>query len=129
MAHALTPKADASALPMEDIIRRLHESFAHVELDAERASRELEERARYMAGVGAPHYDDEDVKRSRRSIGRSVYVVLADDPRADLAYISFLLEPEDESIFIDYESGRHEAASRELRERLARVLDYEIELV
>lgn len=129
MAHALTPKAGAPALLMEDIIRRLRESFTHIELDADRASRELEESARYMAGVGAPYHDDEDVKRSRRSIGRSVYVVLADDPRADLAYISFLLTPEDESIFIDYESSRHEAASRELRERLARVLDYEMELV
>lgn len=110
-------------------MRRLRESFARVELDAERASRELEESARYMARVGPPHYDDEDVKRCRQSIGRSVYVVLADDARDDLAYISFLLEPDNEEIFIDHESDRHEAASRELRGRLARVLDYEMELV
>jgi hypothetical protein len=129
MAYVLTPKAGAPALPMENIIGRLRESFAHVELNAERASRELEESARYMAGVGPPHYDDEDIRRSRQSIGRSVYVVVADDPGADLAYVSFLLEPEHEEIFIDCESGRHEAASRELRERLARVLDYEMELV
>jgi hypothetical protein len=58
-----------------------------------------------------------------------VYVVLADEPNADGRYLSFLLEPEHERIFISYESGRHEEASRELRERLARVLDYGVELV
>jgi hypothetical protein len=82
-----------------------------------------------MARTGAPHFDNEDVERARRSIGHSVYVVLADGPRPGLAYLSFLLEPEQESIFISYESGKHEDASCELLERLARVLDYEMELV
>jgi hypothetical protein len=129
MAHELTPKSERSPLPIEEIIRRLNDSFGHVELDVERASRELESGALYMARTGAPHFDNEDVERARRSIGHSVYVVLADGPRPGLAYLSFLLEPEQESIFISYESGKHEDASRELLERLARVLDYEMELV
>ena len=82
-----------------------------------------------MARTGGPHYDREDIERARRSIGRAVYVTVSDDINADLEYLSFLLEPEDEQTFIDYESGRHEEASRELRGRLARVLDYHIELV
>jgi len=129
MAHELTPKADGSPLPADEIIRRLHDSFAHVELDVEAASRDLEESLRYMARAGGPHYDNEDIERARRSIGRSACVTLADDPNTDLAYLSFILEPDHEKIFIDYESGRHEEASRELRERLARILDYEMELV
>ena len=129
MAHELTPKGERPPLPIEEIIRRLNDSFGHVELNVERASRELESGARYMARTGAPHFDNEDIKRARRSIGHSVCVVLADDANADLAYLSFLLEPEHESIFISYESGAHEDASRELLERLARVLDYEMELV
>jgi hypothetical protein len=82
-----------------------------------------------MARTGPPHFDKEDLERARRSIGHSVCVVLADDTNHDLAYLSFLLEPEHERIVIGYESGDHEDASRDLLERLARVLDYEMELI
>jgi hypothetical protein len=129
MAHELTPKAERPPLPIDEIIRRLNDAFGHVELDGEQASRELQSGVRYMARTGAPHFDNEDIERARRSIGQSVRVVVADDTNPDLAYLSFLLGPEQETIFIDYESGDHEDASRELLERLARVLDYEIELV
>jgi hypothetical protein len=129
MAHELTPKPERPPLPIEEIIRRLTDSFGHVELDVEKASRELQDGVRYMAGTGPPHFDNEDIERARRSIGHSVYVVLADDANADPAYLSFLLEPEHDRIFIAYESRAHEDASRELLERLARVLDYEMELV
>jgi len=128
MAHELTPKAGRPPLSIDDIARRLRESFGHVELDADRASRELSDSMRYMAGAGAPHFNDEDIRRARRSMGRAVFVVIGDDANA-LAYLAFLLEPEHEKIFIDYESGAHEDASRELLERLARVLDYDAELV
>jgi hypothetical protein len=123
MAHELTPKANRPPLPIDEIIRRLRESFRRVELDVERASRELQESVRYMAGTGRPHYDADDLARARHAIGRAVYVSLADEASAGAAYLSFLLEPEHEKIFIDYESGMHEEASRELRDRLARILD------
>ncbi len=129
MAHELTPRAERPPLPVEEIIRRLKDSFSHVELDVHQASRELQSSMRYMARTGSPHFDSEDIERARRSIGHAVYVVLADATRPDLAYLSFLLEPEHEKIFIGYESGDHEDASRELLERLARVLEYEVELV
>jgi hypothetical protein len=54
---------------------------------------------------------------------------LSDDFNTNLAYLDFILEPDHEKILIDYQSGMHEEASRGLRERLAHVLDYEIELV
>jgi hypothetical protein len=130
MSHELWPKADRAPLPMDEIIRRLRDSFAHVEVDVEEASSHLEEEIRQMLRmVGEYRPSSEEIERVRRSIGRAVYVVLADGPDTDGTYLSFLLEPEHEGIFISYESGRHEEASRDLRDRLARVLDYDMELV
>ena len=129
MAHELTPKAGSPPLPVDEIVRRLQASFAHVELDVERATDSLKESIRHMTRTGGPHFTDEDIDRERRLIGHAVFVVLADDPHAGLAYLDFILEPDHEKIFIAYESGRHEDACRDLRERLARVLDYDVELV
>lgn len=130
MSHELWPKADRAPLPIDEIIRRLRDSFAHVEVDVEEASSHLEEEIRQMLRmVGEYRPSSEEIERVRRSIGRAVYVVLADGPDTDGTYLSFLLEPEHECILISYESGRHEEASRELRERLTRVLDYDMELV
>jgi hypothetical protein len=115
---------------MDEIIRRLRDSFAHVEINVDEASSQLEEEIRHMLrmGGGGNRSNREEIERARRAIGRAVYVVLADGPNTDGRYLSFLLEPEQDRIFISYESGRHEEASRELRERLARVLDYDLEL-
>jgi hypothetical protein len=129
MAHELTPKPGNASVPLDEVIRRLRDAFSHVVLDQERASEELNESAQYMARTGGPHFDQEDIERARQSIGRASYVTIADEPNNDLARLSFLLEPEHEKIFIDYESRAHEERSRDLRERLAQLLDYEIELV
>ena len=130
MSHELWPKADRAPLPVDEIIQRLRDSFAHVEVDVEEASKHLEEEIKQMLRmVGEYRPSSEEIERVKQSIGRAVYVVLADEPDTDGTYLSFLLEPEHECILIGYESGRHEEASRELRERLARVLDYDIELV
>src|SRR4030095_2410730 len=129
MAYELRPKNDRPPLPVDEIVRRLRDSFAHVEVDVERASRHLEASIRHMLRTGPPHFDDEDVERERQMIGRAVFVVLADDPNADLACVDFLVEPAHERIWIGFESGRHEESARDLRERLARTLDYDIELV
>jgi hypothetical protein len=129
MAHELTPRPGNTPLTFDEVIHRIRDSFRHVELNEDRASQQLTESVRYMARTGSPHFTSEDIERARASIGRATYVILADDPDADLAYLSFLLEPEDETIFLAYESGAHEEMSRDLRERLARVLDYEVELV
>src|SRR5512146_891209 len=98
MAHELIPKAGRPPLPIDEIVRRLRQSFARVDLDVERASRQLEESLRYMARAGGPHYDHDDLERVRRSIGRSVWVVVSNGPETDLAYLSFILEPEHEKI-------------------------------
>ena len=129
MAHELTPKPGNASLTMDEVIRRLRNGFSYVRVDEQRASEGLNASVQYLARVGHPHFSREDIDRARQSIGRASYVIVADDPNTDLAYLSFLLEPEHETIFISYESGVHEDRSRDLRERLASVLDYEIELV
>ena len=129
MAHELTPKAGSPPLSVDEIVRRLQASFAHVEVDVDRATQSLEESIRHMRRTGGPHFTEHDIERERRLIGHAVFVVVADQPQTDVAYLDFILEPDHEKIFIAYESGRHEKASRPLRERLAHVLDYDIELV
>lgn len=129
MAHELTPKPGRPPLPMEEILQRLQSSFAHVEVDVERASRSLEEQIRHMRRVGGPHFTAQDIEDAKRLIGHAVLVVLADDPSTAAAYLDFILEPDHECIFLGYESEDHEDASGALRERLAQVLDYDIELV
>jgi hypothetical protein len=129
MAHELTPKPENAPLLVDEVIRRLRDSFRHVELDQQRASQELNESVHYMRRVGGPHFDAEDIERAQQSIGRAVYVIIADDANTELAYLSFLLEPEHDKILLGYESATHEEASHDLRERLARILDYEMELV
>jgi hypothetical protein len=129
MAHELSPKTDRPALSIDEVIRRLKGAFVYVELDVDEASRQLRESLQYMARAAAPHYNSEDIERARRSIGRAVYVTVSDDINVELRYLSFLLEPEHEKIFIDYESGMQEEASHALRARLVSILDYHIEPV
>jgi hypothetical protein len=129
MAHELFPRDGNTPLPLDEVIRRLRDSFRHVDLNQDRASQELTDSVRYMARTGSPHFTGEDIERARRAIGRATYVIIADEPDAPLAYLSFLLEPDHDKIFLDYESSAHEEMSRDLRGRLARVLDYEVELV
>ena len=129
MAHELTPRPGNTPLTFDEVLHRIRDSFRHVELNEDRASQQLHESVRYMARTGSPQFTSEDIERARAAIGRATYVILADDPDADLAYLSFLLEPEDEKIFLAYQSGAHEEMSRDLRERLAQVLGYDIELV
>jgi hypothetical protein len=132
MAHEFRPKRGNPLLPIGEVTRRLQTAFKHVELDVERASRDLEGWIRFVIDArsrGATAYTDEKIERARRAIGRSVFVIVADDPDTEVAYLAFSLEPEDEMIFVGYESEEQERASVGLRRRLAKVLDYEMKLV
>lgn len=129
MAHELTPKPGNPSLAIDEVVRRLRHAFSHVVLDEQRASDELKRSAQYMARVGSPHFQRQDIERARQSIGRASYVTIGDEADADRAYLSFLLEPEHEKIFVSYESSAHEERSRDLCERLASALDYEMEIV
>lgn len=132
MAHEFTPKAGQPLLPIDEITCRLKEHFAHVELDVERASSDLQRWIEWVHEArtrGASAYSDAQIERAQRAIGRSVFVIVADDPGTDTEYLAFTLGPEDEKIFVGYTSEEHEKAAAPFRERLARILDYEMELV
>jgi hypothetical protein len=129
MAQELIPKPGQPLLPIDEVTRRLKATFKHVKLDGECASKNIEESIQFMTEArarGAIGYSDEQIERAKRSIGHSVHVVVADDPSV---CISFTLSPEDETIFIGFESGEHEEAATPLCERLAKALDYEMEVV
>ena len=132
MGHELRPKAGQPHLVIGEITSRMQAAFKFVELDKERASQDLQGWIDWVQEArkkGATAYSDEQIEKARRAIGRSFFVILADDPNTETAYLSFSLEPEDKKIFIGYESDVQEQASDELRTRLARVLDYDMELV
>ncbi len=129
MAQELIPKGGKPALPINEIIRRLEANFKHVKLDTERAKRECEESIQRMTRAlqqGAKWCTPAELEQTKREMGRTIYVIVADNPSA---YISFTLSPETEQIFIGFESGQHEKAARPLCKRLEKVLDYDMEEV
>ena len=96
------------------MIRRLNDSFGHVELDVSRLHASCKA-AWIIWHARAPRTLTTKTSSARGGrLGTRVYVVLADNTNPDLAYLSFLLEPEHDRIFIGYESGDREDASREL---------------
>ena len=132
MAYEFWPKPGQQMLSIDEVVRRLKSNFGHVELDTDRATQDILRTIEFVQGLrarGATAYTDEDIERQRRAAGKSVHIVVSDDPSAKFAYLTFTLGPEDERIFIGYESDEHEKASEELRLRLARILDYDVELV
>jgi hypothetical protein len=130
MAHELTPKAGQPYLAPEEVMRRLQNTFRYVDASASRGAASIEQDIAYMVSArqsGTP-YTDEEIERLRGVKDKAIDVIVADESQADLAYLSVLIEP-DEKLFFGYESGEHEDAARPLLERIAEVLEYEIELV
>ena len=130
MAHELTPKAGQPYLSPEEVVRRLKNNFKYVDASASRGAAPIEQGIAYMVSArqsGAP-YTDEEIERLRGVKDKAIDVIVADESRADLAYLSVLIEP-DEKLFFGYESGEHEDAAKPLLERIAKALEYEIELV
>jgi hypothetical protein len=129
MAQELIPKPGQPLLSIDEVTRRLKATFKYVEIDGGRASQGIEESVQFMTKAraqGATGYSAEQIESAKRSIGHSVHVVVADDPSV---CISFTLSPEDETVFIGFESDEHEEAATPLCERLAKALDYEMEIV
>jgi hypothetical protein len=125
MGHELTPREGQSYLETQEVVRRLRTVFRYVDADTNRATVELEEGIRHML-TAREIFTDEQIEKARRARGQSIDVIVADDP--DTVSLRFLIEP-NESVFIGYESGEQEETAQPLLERVAQVLDYEIELV
>lgn len=130
MAHELTPKAGQPYLAPEEVVRRLRNAFKYVDASASRGAASIEQGIEHMISArqsGAP-FTDEEIERLRGVKDKAIDVVVADEAESDLGYLSVLVEP-DERLFFSYESGEHEDAARHLLERIAKALDYRIELV
>jgi hypothetical protein len=130
MAHELTPKAGQQYLLPEEVLRRLRMTFKYVDASSSRAAESIEQSIKYMLDArqsGAP-FSLEEIEELRSIKDRSIEVVVADELEPGLAYLSVLIEPDDK-LFFSYESGSHEDAAKPLLERIAKVLDYDLELV
>ena len=126
VAHDLTRKTGQHYLLPEEIVRRLRLAFKHVDASQSRAVESIEQSIQYMRGSGA--FSDEEIDRLRGMTDRAIDVIVADESPPGLGYLTVLIEP-DEKLFFDYESQSHEKAAKPLLERIARLLDYDLELV
>jgi hypothetical protein len=86
----------------------------------------IEESIQYMRRSGA--FSDAEIARLRSIKDRAIDVIVADELAPDLAYLVVLIEP-DEKLFFSYESRSHEKAAKPLLERIATVLDYNLDQV
>ena len=126
MAHELTPKPGQRYLLPEEIVRRLRVAFKYVDANESRSAESIERSIQYMRGSGA--YSDEEVAGLRKIQDRAIEVIIADELTPGLAYLYVVIEP-DEKLFFSYESHSHEESAKLLLERVAMVLDYNLELV
>lgn len=101
--HRLRPWDGCAIRSTEDVVRRLQGAFA------------------FMAAQ--PHSDATDTT-SAGLVERTFSIVLADNADT-LDYVSFEVRPGD-SIRIGFRNEQHQAATRSLVERCARLLDYEV---
>ena len=129
MAHELTPKADQPYLSPKEVVRRLRRAFKYVDASPSRGAKSIDEGIEYMLGAqqtGAS-FTNEEIESSRSVRNKSFDITVADASAPDVI-LSVLVKP-NERLFFGYESGEHEDAARPLLERIAKVLDYKIELV
>lgn len=126
MAHELTPKAGKRYLLPEEIVQRLRMAFIYVDASRSRGAESIERSIQYMRQSGA--FSDEEIARLRNIKDRAIEVIVADELAPGLAYLAVVIEP-DEKLFFSYESRSHEEATKPLLERIATVLDYDLELV
>lgn len=126
MAHELTPRAGQQYLSPEGIVQRLRMAFKYVDASEGRGAESIEEGIQYMRRSGA--FSDEEIARLPNIKDRAIEVTIADELAHGLAYLVVVIEP-DEPLFFSYESRSHEEAAKPLLERIATVLDYNLELV
>lgn len=124
MAHILSPPDGAAYLDPEEVFRRLHEEFDYTAIDRDEGADVVGEIVAKLVELNAPQ---EVIDFQRASQDRAIQVVIADDSTSD-DYLQFTVKPSN-GIFIGYSSAQHEAATRPLVERCARVLNYQINLL
>ena len=129
MGHKLRPKNNGPFLAPKEVVRRLRNDIKYVDASSARAAKSIDEGIKYMLEVRETGggFTEEEIERLRSVRNKSIDIIIGDAAKPN-AILSFVVEPGEE-LFIGYESGQHEDAAKPLLERIARALDYEIELV
>ena len=124
MSHRLEPHDDTSYLTPDDIVSHLRDEFTHVDADRDEGDNIVGDTIAKLIELNAPQ---EIIAQQMAAQSNAIAVVIADDSTKD-DYLQFTVKP-NEGVLIGYFSAQHEAATRPMLERCARVLNYRIDLL
>jgi hypothetical protein len=125
MAHSLTPPPGTPHLSPEEIVRRLREEFAYVEVDREEGGDFVGNMVAKLIELKAPQAVI-DQHMAARDHAFSIFI--ADAPASTEVYLQFVAMPE-KGPFISYHSRQHQEAAKPLLDRCAHALDYTCQLI
>lgn len=114
------PCGEFAHLGPDEILRRVAPAFLHVSIDKAQGNRLIQERRKRLIALKAP-----DVVLQSLVLGTEAFVTLADDDRGELA-VRFYVQ-RCEPIIIDYPQPAHREQCWTTLQKLAQVLDYELE--
>jgi hypothetical protein len=127
--NRLYPKEGGRYLSPTEVIEKLKQEFAHVEVDAAKGEVHILNMIAQlirMQDFSPPPASPEDIERLRSVKNEARYVTVMSESMDQDAYLTTCIIP-GEMLFFDYSSARHEIISRPLLERIAAALNYEIE--
>ena len=124
MSHRLCPPIGHSFLEPEEVVERMRDEFAFCNANAEEGADVVGDMIAKLIELKAPQAIIDDAIAGRE---RAISITVADDMASD-DYLSFTVRP-GEGPLIGYYSAQHEAATRNLLERCASALNYEIYLI
>ena len=124
MAHQLSPRTGRIYLTPSEVVRRLREEFAVVDVDGDAGADHVGDMIAQFLRMRAP---EEIVEAHRRAQSEAIQVTIADEPEGDPS-LTFVVMPDD-VVFIGYHSLEHEQETEGLLRRCAEALGYEIALI
>ena len=128
IANFLEPQDGETFVSVPIVVSRVGREFAYVESDGELGRRHV---AKMISDVDAQLGGTEASGRKERAkylaevLNRAIYVRCGDNPGSETDFLSTVVVP-GEPIVFEYESKAHEAASRMLLLRFAKILGYKI---
>ena len=130
MAHSrLFPRRGESFISPGEAVRRLAAEFVAVTTDRQQGAEHvwrMVTQLRRMGHLTPPPATPDEIARLEVLAPEAVFVLLSDGPASGQADLTTCIFP-DHPLFFGYSSAQHQAASRPLLERCAKVLGYEIE--
>jgi hypothetical protein len=124
MSHKLYPFKGRPFLKPEEVVERLREEFGFCDADQEQGADDVGDVIAKLIELKAPQPIIDAAIAGRN---RSYSVTVADD-MASKKSLSFIVRP-GEGLLIGYHSAQHKGEVRDLVERCAKALNYEIVVV